>query len=209
MPGISKPALERLPLYLSYLKNIQPDGAPYISAASIAGALGLKDVLVRKDLACVSASGKPKKGYVRSELIGQIERFLGYNDTRDAVIAGAGKLGKALLEYDGFKEYGLNIIAAFDCDPRVIGTADNGKAVFPISRLKEICLRMNILIGVITVPRACAQQVCSLMVESGILAVWNFTSAHLIAPSGVLIQNENMASSLAALSRRLSGGSEA
>ncbi len=114
---ISKAVLKRLPGYLAYLKGMPDSGSPYISATALANALGMGEVQVRKDLAMVSDGGRPKIGYVRESLIEDIEQFLGYDNTTDAVLIGAGKLGLALMGYKGFQDYGLNILAAFDRDP--------------------------------------------------------------------------------------------
>ncbi|NCB04373.1 MAG: redox-sensing transcriptional repressor Rex, partial [Clostridia bacterium] len=111
---ISKQTLLRLPAYLNYLKQLVQTGAANVSATGIAEALGLNQVQVRKDLALVSDGGKPKTGYQIRELISDIERFLGYDNTNGAVLVGAGHLGRALLSYSGFKNYGLEMVAAFD-----------------------------------------------------------------------------------------------
>ena len=200
-PNISKHTLQRLPMYLSYIQGLPEDAPKNISATTIAEALQLNDVQVRKDLASVSSSGKPKVGYNVKDLIAELEAFLGYNDIDNAVIVGAGSLGKALLNYSGFKAYGLNIIAAFDlCEEP---TEFQGKTVFPIAQLGSFCRKANVHIGIITVPASSAQEICDLLVESGIRAIWNFAPVHLVVPDGILVQNENMASSLALLSNHL------
>ena len=199
--NISKNTLQRLPMYLSYIQGLPEDAPKNISATTIAEALQLNDVQVRKDLASVSSSGKPKVGYNVKDLIAELEAFLGYNDIDNAVIVGAGSLGKALLNYSGFKAYGLNIIAAFDlCEEP---TEFQGKTVFPIAQLGSFCRKVNVHIGIITVPASSAQEICDLLVESGIRAIWNFAPVHLVVPDGILVQNENMASSLALLSNHL------
>ena len=114
---ISKQTLKRLPLYLSVLYQQNKLKVKYISATTIAKLLNLNHVQVRKDLSCASGAGKPKVGYLTTELIKDIENFLGYNNSKDAVIIGTGGLGKTLLDYDGFKSYGLNIVAGFDVNP--------------------------------------------------------------------------------------------
>ena len=200
-PNIAKHTLQRLPMYLSYIQGLPEDAPKNISATTIAEALQLNDVQVRKDLASVSSSGKPKVGYNVKDLIAELEAFLGYNDIDNAVIVGAGSLGKALLNYSGFKAYGLNIIAAFDlCEEP---TEFQGKTVFPIAQLGSFCRKVNVHIGIITVPASSAQEICDLLVESGIRAIWNFAPVHLVVPDGILVQNENMASSLALLSNHL------
>lgn len=201
--SISQPTLKRLPRYLSYLRSLGPDAPEYISATGIADALGLGQVQVRKDLAQVSSSGRPKVGYVTQQLMAEIEDFLGYNNAHDAVLVGAGRLGRALMGYDGFRSYGLNILAAFDSDPDVAGTSQSGKPVFAMDRLGDICRRLGVNIGIITVPASQAQQVCDALVKAGIKAIWNFAPIHLYVPEGVLVQTENMAASLAVLSKHL------
>lgn len=198
--NISKSTLQRLPLYLNFLKSL-PDTVVNISATAIAEELKLNDVQVRKDLASVSSSGKPKVGYNTEDLIRELIAFLGYDNNNNAVIVGAGKLGRALMGYTGFKEYGLNILLGFDQDDTVVNEQE---LILPISRLKDLCNRMKIKIGIITVPAPAAQEVCDLLVESGVLAIWNFAPVHLKVPTGILVQNENMAASLAVLSNHLS-----
>ena len=199
---ISKSVLKRLPGYLAYLQSL-PDGtATYISATALANALGMGEVQVRKDLAQVSDGGRPKIGYLRERLIEDISQFLGYDNTTDAILVGAGKLGQALLGYSGFEAYGLNILAAFDVFPPSDKT-DDGKAIYNISELENFCKSHNVLMGIITVPAPFAQQVCDKLIENGIKAVWNFAPAHLDVPDNILVQNENMATSLAVLSMHL------
>ena len=200
---ISRATLKRLPTYLSYLKALPSEASANISATALAAGLHMGEVQVRKDLALVSDGGRPKIGYNREHLIADIENFLGYGNSNDAVLIGAGKLGRALLGYGGFAEYGLNIVAAFDANDTLIGTTNGGKPIMHLSRLGEVCQRYKIKIGIITVPAEYAQGVCDLLIENGILAIWNFAPKHLNVPDGILVQNENMAASLALLSKHL------
>lgn len=203
MKTISTQTLQRIPLYINYLKALPKNGTCNISATTIAAALNMGEVQVRKDLAVVSNSGKPKVGYNINDLISELESYMGYDDVDDAIIIGAGKLGKALLDYSGFSEYGLNIVAAFDEDEMAVGETESGKAVFHISRFSDLCKRLKVKIGIITVPSEHAQAACDLMTRNGICAIWNFAPVHLTVPQNVLIKNENMASSLALLSKLL------
>jgi redox-sensing transcriptional repressor len=201
---ISKRALQRLPMYLRYLKSLPKDGASNISATTIAQALELNDVQVRKDLALISGGGRPKIGYILVDLVQDIEQFLGYGDISSAVLVGAGNLGRALLSYKGFAEYGFDIVAAFDTDESVIGTTVSGKQILSCDKLLGLCDRMKIRIGIITVPDSEAQAVCDRLVEGGVLAILNFAHIRLKTPDNVLVKNENLASSLAVLSKHLS-----
>lgn len=199
---ISKAVLKRLPGYLAYLKSIPHNGPAYISATALANALGMGEVQVRKDLAMVSDGGRPKLGYLRENLIDDIEQFLGYDNTTDAVLIGAGKLGQALLGYSGFGEYGLNILAAFDILPDEDVCIGN-KPIYHIDQLESFCRTNKVLMGIITVPGPYAQNVCDQLIACGIKAIWNFAPTHLEVPANILVQYENMATSLAVLSMHL------
>ncbi len=201
--AISIQALQRLPVYLKYLKSLPKEGVVNISSTLIAEALDLNDVQVRKDLALISSGGRPKVGYILENLIFDIEQFLGYDDSNSAVLVGAGNLGRALLSYNGFTEFGLDIVAAFDVDKDLIGTTVNGKPVLSAEKLLDLCSRMKVRIGIITVPDHDAQAVCDKLVEGGILAILNFAHVRLKVPNHVLVQNENLACSLAILSKHL------
>ncbi len=196
---VSQAVLRRLPGYLSYLQTMPEDSAVYISATAIANALGMGEVQVRKDLAMVSSGGRPKLGYLRESLMEDISQFLGYDNTTDAILVGAGKLGQALMGYSGFAAYGLNILAAFD----VNADSCKNKAVLPMERLEGFCKNNKVLMGIITVPKEHAQQVCDRLIACGIKAIWNFAPVHLDVPENILVQNENMATSLAVLSMHL------
>ena len=199
---ISKSVLKRLPGYLAYLKNM-PENAPmHISATALANALGMGEVQVRKDLAMVSDGGRPKIGYLRESLIDDIEQFLGYDNTTDAVLIGAGKLGQALMAYKGFGEYGLNILAAFDNAPKMEMT-EEGKPIYHVDKLTHFLRTNKVLMGIITVPAEHAQEAADCLIAGGIKAIWNFAPTHLEVPEGILVQTENMATSLAVLSVHL------
>lgn len=199
---VSKSVLKRLPGYLAYLKSLPEDSSANISATTLANALGMGEVQVRKDLANVSDGGRPKIGYHRDSLIADIEQFLGYDNTTDAVLIGAGKLGRALMGYSGFEEYGLNIQAAFDIAPTAEKTED-GHLIYPIAKLEHFCKVHKVLMGIITVPAEYAQETADRLIACGVKAIWNFAPVHLDVPHQILVQNENMATSLAVLSVHL------
>ena len=200
---LSQQGVMRLPYYLKYLKELQTRGASYVSAAAIADSLNIYEVQARKDLAAVSSRpGKPRVGFSVNALVTDIEHFLGYDNANVAVLVGAGHLGKALMSYGGF-DYGLDIAAAFDIDPALVGKRLHGCEVYGMERLPEICRARNIPIGIITTPAEQAQSACDALMQAGIRAVWNFAHVHLHVPEGVLVQNENMAVSFALLSNRL------
>lgn len=198
--SVSKATLGRLPRYLQHLKTILKNNDEYVSATAIAKELSLGEVQVRKDLNSVSGAGRPKIGYEVGDLIKSIEYVLGYDNLSKAVIVGAGKLGQALLNFDGFKEYGVEISAAFDLVAKK--THELHKEVFPMTQFDNYCSSNRIKIGVITVNENAAQEVCDHMVKNNIKAIWNFTPKKLTVPKDVIVQQENLALSLAHLNNQ-------
>lgn len=203
MKAAPLPSVRRLPTYLRFLYELRARGRDVVSCTHIADDLGLVSVQVRKDLAVTGIIGRPKVGYQVSELIAAIEKFLGWNNTRDAFLVGAGSLGAALLGYEGFAEFNLNVLAGFDINPEKIGKQIHGKDIFALDKLPNLVKRMHVLIGILTVPAAAAQQAADLMVRSGIRAIWNYTPVRLHVPEIVIVEDVKLAASLAVLSSRL------
>lgn len=195
---ISKALLKRLPLYLQYIKSL-PENTENVSATKMAKDLGLGDVLVRKDLAKISGDdGMRKLGRAKEALTRDISAFLEVNRTTCAVLVGSGKLGRALMDYEGFDNDGLHILAGFDIEPIATET-DGGKPIYSMSRLESFCKSHDVSIGIIAVPADNAQEVCNKLVACDIKGIWNFSSKHLTVPNGVIVQSEHLESSLSAL----------
>lgn len=188
--GISRATLGRLPEYLNFLKST---GEKNVSATAVAKGLDLGEVQVRKDLSAVCGMGRPKTGYVKEELMQSIEKLLKGNT--GAVIIGAGKLGRALLDYSGFNGYGINMLAAFDL------TADekSDKPVLSVNELDTFLRKNDVKIGVIAVPKSAAQEVCDRLIQGGVFLIWCFAPCKLKVPENVTVQYEDLALSLAHL----------
>jgi len=197
------PSVRRLPAYLRMLQMLKARSRQVVSCTHIAEELGLQSIQVRKDLAITGIVGRPRIGYSVPELIDAIQQFLGWNNTSDAFLVGAGSLGRALLGYQGFDEYKLNIVAGFDSDPAKIDSEIHGKPIFALDKLLDLAPRMHVLIGVLTVPAAAAQEAADVMVFAGIRAIWNYTPCSLVVPDSVVVEDVKLASSLAVLSSRL------
>ena len=202
--SVPRPTLQRLPAYLQLLKRMQQSGATNVSCNDIAGELSLNPVSVRKDLAAVSSSGgRPKIGYVLDTLILDVEKYLGYARTHQAVLVGVGHLGGALLAYPGFAAYGVEILAAFDHSRTLIGSRIAGKPILDVANTSQWCRNHRIEIGVLTVPASAAQSACDALIAGGVRGIWNFAPTHLRVPRGILVQSEDMAIPLAMLSKHL------
>jgi len=201
--GIPQATMRRLPLYLHLLRRNRDMGAQNVSCSDIGRELNLDPTRVRKDLEVTGNVGRPRVGFKIAALISVLEDFLGWNKVNEAFLAGAGNLGTALLGYERLRNYGVHIVAAFDSDPAKVGIEIYGRQVLPIDRLSELTYRMHVLIGIITVPGEHAQAVADQMVAGGIRAIWNFAPVNLRLPRHIIVQNEELYYSLAALSRKL------
>lgn len=200
--SIPKATLGRIPVYLRYIRNLPDEINSTISATKIARGVCLGEVQVRKDLALVSGRGKPRVGYERDKLICDLENCLGFEKMTNAVLVGAGKLGRALLDYDGFEEFGVKITAGFDCNDSILKISKN-KSILPIKEIEKYCADNDIKIGIITVGQGSAQEVCDRLVACGVKAIWNFAPCTLCVPPNVLLKHEELALSLAHLNSKI------
>ena len=194
---VSKKLLNRLPVYLNYLKSL-PDDYENVSATAMARDLNLGDVQVRKDLAKVSAAGRRRTGRSRQQLILDIESYLDITADTGTILVGTGKLGQALLDYNDFEKAGMKLMAGFDINPFADLTS-GGKPIYPLNRLEPFCRHYNVHIGIIAVPPESAQETCDRLVSCGIKAIWNFAPVPLKVPNDVVVHSENLAVSLTAL----------
>ena len=197
------PTIKRLPTYLHILKRLEAEGKEYVSTTALINELDFKPILVRKDLVLMGIPGKPRTGYRTKDIIEAIEKFLGWHKVDEAFLVGTGALGSALLGHKPFEENGLKIIAGFDVDPERVGKVIHGKKIFHLSKLKELAQRMNVKVGIITVPWQSAQEVADTLIEAGIIGIWNFSMLKLKTPPNVVCHNENLSGGLAVFSVKL------
>ncbi len=199
---VPEPALHRMPCYLAYLKLARKDGQKHISSTQIARDMGVDPTQVTKDLSHTSITGKTRVGYEVEPLIVELESFLGFTTIDEGYLFGAGSLGTALLHDHGLKQFGFQIVAAFDVDETVVGKVIGGVPIYHMrdfERLRD----HNVKIGVLTVPVEFAQEVSDRMVAAGIGAVWNFTPVRIKVPEGVVVQNTSLYAHLAVIFNRL------
>lgn len=201
---LNKNQVRRLPLYLNYLLSKEKEGVEFISMQTMSSDLKINVELLKKDMQHVStSSGIPNKGREVTPLIKDIKRILGSKENHNAILVGCGSLGKAILNYEGFKDYNLKIVGAFDKNKEIIGTYINNIRIYDIDDLKEVKRNLNASIGIICVPSTEAQGTAIRMVASGIEAIWNFAPIELDVNDDVIVSNMNMATSLASLAHRL------
>jgi len=201
---IPEPTLRRLPKYIDLLTSLEKENIKNVSSSMIAEKLGLDSIQVRKDLNITGAIGKPKVGFELEELLASLKRTLNWDNITDAFLIGVGSLGSAIIGYKSFTSYGLNIVAAFDNDPSKTGTMVNGVEILPIEKLEDMIKRMHIHIGVLTVPAESAQHIAEIMIDAGLLAIWNFAPVCLKVPCDIIVENTDFFQSLGVLTYKLS-----
>ena len=192
--------LKRIPFYHQILTELESKNEPYVSSRYLAGFFNVDETQIRKDISLTGYKGKPKYGYSVQGLKEAIERYLGINYHNTAILIGAGKLGSALVEYEGIAEYGLEIIAVFDNNPEKIGSPVGRFNILSIDALPRVLRSYEIGIAILTVPIAAAQNVCNQVMDQGIKAIWNFAPTQLLVNSDVILRNENLAVGIALLS---------
>ena len=151
----------------------------------------------------MGAPSKLRAGFKVAGSIKVIEQFLGWNNLNKAFLVGVGHLGAALLGFDGFKNHGLEIVAAFDTAPEKVGQTVHGVPVYHTAQLAGVIAQENLKIAVLTVPASSAQGITDTLLSAGIKAIWNFAPIHLAVPETVIVQQEDISSGLAELCAKL------
>ena len=198
--GISKATIDRLPLYFRTLRLAQDEGIDVISSEELGRRLGITPEQIRKDLASFGQFGKKGVGYYVNELKRNVGSILGLDHHWNIAIVGIGHLGAALANYQNFVTLGLNLVALFDQDPKVIGTVQNHVKVEAIDDLSRIVRERGVHIGIIAVPAAFAQDVADKLVAAGVKGIWNFAPIKMQVPETMHIVNEDLSIGLSRLS---------
>lgn len=197
------PTVRRLPDYLSILRRLSAAGESFVSSSYLADQLGILPILVRKDIELLKATGTPRIGYPIALLIKRIENYLGWGASLVAFLIGAGQLGSSILANRELATLGLRIAAAFDNDPRKTNKSVHGVPVYDSAQLEELAKNMRIGLAILCVPSVNAQYVTDELVASGIRGIWNFTSADLSVPEGIVTQKVDLTPGFAVLSAKL------
>jgi len=203
MQKVAESTVRRLSFYLRVLEEFQRQGMATVSSEALASHGGTTSAQVRKDLSFFGSFGKRGLGYAVPELVGKLREILGLKRSYRVVVVGAGKIGSALAQYDGFGHRGFHVAAVYDTDPRKIGADWNGVVVRDVQHLERDLARTPVDIAILATPAAAAPQVSDRLVRAGIRAILNFAPVQLDVPAGVVVKNVNMAMELEALSYAL------
>ena len=200
---VPEPTLRRLPWYLSNIKLKKEKGEQYVSSTQISKEINIDASQIVKDLSYVNISGRTRVGYNIDALIEVLESFLGFTNMHKAFLFGVGSLGAALLRDSGLHHFGLEIVAAFDVNPELVGKDLNGIPIFHSDDFEAKMKEYDVNIGVLTVPINIAQEITDKMVDGGIKAVWNFTPFRIRVPENIVVQNTSLYAHLAVMFNRL------
>ena len=200
---VPEPTLRRLPWYLSNIKLMKDKGEQYVSSTQISKEINIAASQIAKDLSYVNISGRTRVGYNIDALIEVLESFLGFTNMHKAFLFGVGSLGAALLRDSGLHHFGLEIVAAFDVNPELVGKDLNGIPIYHSDDFEAKMKEYDVNIGVLTVPINIAQEITDKMVDGGIKAVWNFTPFRIRVPENIVVQNTSLYAHLAVMFNRL------
>ena len=204
MEPLRRVVLERLIRYYRYLSELSARKSPEtITSAQMGEALDIDPTQVRKDFGAIGLMGISRVGYEVCEVCRAIRNVFGFNRPFSAVLVGSGQLGSALVSYHGFARYGLRIVAAFDNDPKKVGTAIDHLTVQSTRGLKHYVRTHKIRMAILTTPVAVSQTLTNRLVGVGVKVIWNFSPTRLQAPPDVLIRNEHISLGLAEVAYHL------
>jgi redox-sensing transcriptional repressor len=197
--------IRRLPTYLRGVVLLSEKGHRKVSSRLLAEFLGVNPWQIRKDFSYFGDFGTPGVGYDTATLHRQISKILRLDTNHRTVLVGVGNLGSAVMAYNGFGRYGLDIVAAFDKDPKKIGKKKGNVAVEDISRISTIRKR-KVDLGIIAVPAGEAQAVADELVKAGVKGILNFSPRRIVVAKKVKVISIDIAMDLARLPYYLPSG---
>lgn len=189
MRAITGPTAKRLSEYLLILEKLRDSGKEVVSSRQLAESYGNNASQVRQDLLCLPDTCSRGQGYSTSELEGTIRSVLGLRVRRRVAIVGCGRLGTTLALHVPLANYGMDLSAAFDVAPHVVGTNLGTVRIDHADRIAEICGERNIELAALSVPRSVAQRSVDELIKGGVSGILNYSLVRLQAPPNVVVEN--------------------
>jgi redox-sensing transcriptional repressor len=180
--------IDRLPLYARALASLESQGREVVSSQELGHQLSVTPAQIRKDLSYFGRFGKQGRGYNVRKLLEELRRILGLNRQWRMALIGAGRLGRAILGYEGFGPQGFRIVQAFDSDASMIGKEVAGLTVNNTADLEQVLARDPVDVGIVAVPAETAQDVIDRLVKCGVYAILNYAPIAAHVPRGVQIK---------------------
>lgn len=189
---LSDATINRIPLYLRALQELNEKDWNIISSNDLADLVGVQPAQLRKDLSYLGEFGTRGVGYDISHLKNQLSNRIGLTKKWSIAVVGAGRLGQALIRHQEFRKHDLDIRAVFDNDPSKIGKKVENKYILDIGEIKNVVEEEEIQIGIITTPAESAQLAAKLLVEAGVKAILNFTPTSIEVPDNVQVRHVDL-----------------
>ncbi len=183
--------IERILKYRDVMQKMKGLGFVRVFSDNLADAIGVSPSLVRKDFSIFGLTGNKRGGYQIEELIGRLNVILGKDRKQKIIIIGCGKMGRALMNYNGFPRVGIRVAAGFDSDPAVLDEAAP-IPILHISKMKDFIAEKNIQVAALTVPESSAQSIIDSLKKTCIKGVINFAPLALRSSENFIIQNINI-----------------
>jgi redox-sensing transcriptional repressor len=183
----------RLSRYLQVLTQARKEGMETISSQELAKFTHVNSTQIRRDLSGFGKFGKRGVGYNVDSLVSQIRKILRTSGQHNIALFGAGHLGRAIASSDIFADHGFRVVAMFDSDPSKIGEQINGVGVRPVDDLKQVVEDEDIVVGVLAVPTAAAQELADQLVDAGVKIIFNYSEALLQVPPEVTVHTSSPA----------------
>jgi redox-sensing transcriptional repressor len=183
----------RLSRYLQVLTQARKMGKETISSQELSEYTHVNSTQIRRDLSGFGKFGKRGVGYNVDSLVSQIRKILRTSGQHNIALFGAGHLGRAIASSDIFADHGFRVVAMFDTDSAKIGEQINGVGVRHVDDLRQIVEDEDIVVGVLAVPTAAAQELADLLVDAGVKIIFNYSEALLQVPPEVTVHTSSPA----------------
>ncbi len=198
--NVSSSVIKRLPRYHRFLGDLISKGLNRISSKELSARMGLTASQIRQDLNCFGEFGQQGYGYNIELLYNEISRILGLEETKKAILIGAGHMGKALTMHFDMSAKGFQLIGIFDKKPSLVGQTVQNLPIHSMDRLDEFCKENKPDMAILCIPRESAYEVAEALVGLGIKGFWNFTHYDLSVDfPNVCVENVHLSDSLMTL----------
>ena len=202
--NVSSAVIKRLPRYFRYLRMLIREGKSRISSAELSRRMGITASQIRQDLNCFGGFGQQGYGYNVNYLYARICDLLGVSEGFQAVIVGGGNLGRALANNEMFEKRGVDVVAIFDVDEKLVGTTVHNVPVLHIDQFEKYVATHTVDIAVLTLPKEHALSMAERIAETDIGGIWNFTSQELATiEKDIVVENVHLGDSLMILNYKI------
>lgn len=202
---ISSAVIRRLPRYYRFLGELINSGFVRISSSELSDKMGLTASQIRQDLNCFGGFGQQGYGYNIAELHEEIGKILGLDHRTDAILIGAGNLGRAVTNHMDFDNRGFRLIGIFDQNPELVGQKIKDVQIMNTDQIEEFCKTHTPLVAILCIPKTATKIISDRLIPLGIKGFWNFSHYDLLdRHPGIIVENVHMSDSLMTLSYKIS-----